>query len=315
MATHFTILHIFLLSITWGGDFAQSIRKELRTTETSQDKYLRLGNPVQRKTVDPSRAVQLSWQPRSITMDIIILSSGDRVFLYRDFLSGEECDYLISWVRRKRSFTGFGNDSINFGISMDEDDEINKIIEERISAWTFLPKENSKSLSVLHFGPEDAKQKYNYFHNESEEQARQPLLATVILYLSNVSKGGHILFPQSENKMWSDCAKTKEIVKPMKGNAILFFSLNLNATPDRTSFHSRCPISEDDMWCATKFIYLKKISSENYDSPQSDINGDCTDEDDNCPSWAAIGECLRNSVFMIGSPDYYGTCRKSCNAC
>ncbi|KAL3649016.1 hypothetical protein CASFOL_005419 [Castilleja foliolosa] len=109
MATHFTILHIFLLSITWGGDFAQSIRKELRTTETSQDKYLRLGNPVQRKIVDPSRAVQLSWQPR--------------VLLYRDFLSGEECDYLISWVRRKRSFTGFGNDSINFGISMDSDGE------------------------------------------------------------------------------------------------------------------------------------------------------------------------------------------------
>ncbi|GFP84809.1 probable prolyl 4-hydroxylase 12, partial [Phtheirospermum japonicum] len=199
-------------------------------------------------------------------------------------------------------------------------DEINKIIEERISAWTFLPKENSKYLSVLHFGPEDAKQKYNYFHNESEEQVDQPLLATVILYLSNVSTGGQILFPQSEsstnllqNKMWSDCAKTNEIVRPMKGNTIVFFNLNLNATPDRTSFHSRCPVPDGDMWCATKFIYLKKISADN-DLPQSD-DGDCTDEDDNCPRWAAIGECQRNSVFMTGSPDYYGTCRKSCNAC
>lgn len=57
---------------------------------------------------------------------------------------------------------------------------------------------NSKSLSVLHFGPEDLKQNYNYFDDKSAEQVGQPLLATVILYLSNVSQGGQILFPRSK---------------------------------------------------------------------------------------------------------------------
>jgi len=64
------------------------------------------------------------------------------------------------------------------------------------------------------------------------------------------------------------------------------------------------------MWYATKKFYLRAIKVF------SDSEGSgCTDEDENCPSWAALGECEKNPVYMIGSPDYFGTCRKSCNAC
>lgn len=112
--------------------------------------------------------------------------------------------------------------------------------------------------------------------------------------------------------MWSNCTKSIDILKPTKGNAIVFFNLHLNATPDKSSSHARCPV-KGEMWCATKTFHLKGISREN-DSLQSD-GVDCTDEDENCPHWASLGECQRNSIFMIGSPDYYGTCRKSCNAC
>lgn len=68
------------------------------------------------------------------------------------------------------------------------------------------------------------------------------------------------------------------------------------------------------MWSAIKHFYAKPISRGKA-SVILDDGGECTDEDDNCPSWASIGECQRNPVFMIGSPDYYGTCRKSCNLC
>ncbi|KAK6117623.1 hypothetical protein DH2020_048638 [Rehmannia glutinosa] len=263
----------------------KSTRKELRTKEMNQDNIIRLGYPMQPKSIDPTQVVQLSWHPR--------------VFLYRDFLSEEECDYLISWVREKKSYNVSDDDSpkietnnipANFGVSMDADDEIAKSIEERISGWTFLPKENSKSMSILHFGPENSKQNYNYFHNESAEQVGLPLLAT--------------------NEMLTDCTKTSNIFRPSKGNAIVFFNLHLNATLDGSSLHARCPVLEGDMWCATKLFYLKDISTE-----RDSDDADCTDEDENCSRWAAIGECQRNSIFMIGSPDYYGTCRKSCNAC
>ncbi|EYU19559.1 hypothetical protein ABFS82_06G108500 [Erythranthe guttata] len=299
MATHLTILGMLLLAITFGISFAQNSRKELRTKETNQDQIIRLGNQVQSKSIDPSRVTQISWQPR--------------VFLYRDFLYEEECDYLISRVNGERSYTVGVDDSTKIDANKDE---IATRIEERISAWTFLPKENSKSLQVLHFGPENPKQNYNYFHNESAEEVGQPLLATVILYLSNVSQGGQIIFPQSKKTMWSDCTKSSNILKPSKGNAVVFFNLHLNATPDTSSVHARCPVLQGDIWFATKFFYLKEITIgvEKEGQSRSD-GGDCTDEDESCSRWAAIGECQRNSVFMIGSPDYYGTCRKSCNAC
>ena len=67
------------------------------------------------------------------------------------------------------------------------------------------------------------------------------------------------------------------------------------------------------MWSAIKYFYAKPISSGEVSAISN--GGECTDEDDSCPAWAAVGECQRNPVFMIGSPDYYGTCRKSCNAC
>lgn len=102
-------------------------------------------------------------------------------------------------------------------------------------------------------------------------------------------------------------------LKPIKGNAVVFFNVHLNASPDKSSSHSRCPILDGEMWCATKFFHLRATGGEK--EPLQLDDTDCTDEDENCPHWAAIGECQRNPVFMVGSPDYYGTCRKSCSVC
>lgn len=77
--------------------------------------------------------------------------------------------------------------------------------------------------------------------------------------------------------------------------------------------HTRCPVLEGEMWAAKKSFYGRAISSGTAKSETG--GGECMDEDENCPRWAAIGECKKNPVFMIGSPDYYGTCRKSCSAC
>ncbi|KAL2542073.1 putative prolyl 4-hydroxylase 12 [Abeliophyllum distichum] len=306
MATHLSVLCLVLLVIAFGGSLAQGSRKELKTKEMNQDIIIQGGRrPMQSRSIDPSQVVQLSWQPR--------------IFLYRGFLSEEECDILISLVRGKKGNVTQGKKvdmkmlSANFKVSLDTEAEIAARIEERISAWTFLPKEYGKPLRVLRFGSEDSKQKYSYFDNNSTQLLGEPLLATVVLYLSHAVQGGQILFPESEKKMWSDCRKSSDTLKPAKGNAIVFFNLHLNATPDKSSSHARCPVEKGEMWCATKTFYLKGTSREN-DFLQSDSVA-CTDEDENCPHWASLGECQRNSIFMIGSTDYYGTCRKSCNAC
>ncbi|XP_031281116.1 probable prolyl 4-hydroxylase 12 [Pistacia vera] len=240
-----------------------------------------------------------------------------RVYLYSGFLSDEECDHLISLALgagEKKLGTGLHSDNVFVNqTQLTTEDNIVARIEERISAWTFLPKENSKPLQVMRYGLEEDKQKLDYFGNKSKLGLSERLMATVILYLSNVTQGGEILFPDSTNKMWSDCTKVSDVQRPIKGNAILFFTLHPNASRDESSSHARCPVLEGQMWCAAKFFQVRDVNKEKV-SIESD-GDECTDEDEDCPHWAAIGECQRNPVFMIGSPDYYGTCRKSCSAC
>lgn len=113
-------------------------------------------------------------------------------------------------------------------------DEVVARIEERISAWTFIPKgdfpclklcflelfvffaihlslcmsyiyfhpttlsENGRPLQVLHFYSEESKQNHDYFGKEFKTLSNEPLMATVVLYLSNTSQGGQIIFPESE---------------------------------------------------------------------------------------------------------------------
>ncbi|XP_058205951.1 probable prolyl 4-hydroxylase 12 isoform X1 [Rhododendron vialii] len=317
MASLLPILLLLAFACCVSSLYAETSRKELRSKYVNQKSIIQLGRPIKYNRINPSQVVQLSWRPR--------------VFLYRGFLSEEECDHLITLAEgKKENSMRNGGDSgkantseltTNSETSLIMIDDVVARIEERISSWTFLPKENSKPSQVLHFGLEDAKEKYDYFGNKSNAALNEPLMATVILYLSNVSQGGQILFPESEqlenshveSRIWSNCRKSSSVLRPTKGNAILFFNTHLNASPDRSSPHARCPVIEGEMWCATKFFHVRAVNREKV--PLRLEDGDCTDEDENCTRWAAAGECQRNPIFMIGSPDYYGTCRKSCNAC
>lgn len=58
--------------------------------------------------------------------------------------------------------------------------------------------ENSHPMNIMHFGPEDNKQAYDFFGNESKLLPTEQIMATVLFYLSNVSQGGQILFPESD---------------------------------------------------------------------------------------------------------------------
>ncbi|XP_023748069.1 probable prolyl 4-hydroxylase 12 [Lactuca sativa] len=324
MATDLSVLLVLVLICCFSRCFTES-RKDLRTKEN----VIQLGRAVPHpNTIDPSQVTELSWRPR--------------VFLYKGFLSYDECDHLISLGNDKKEKSSGNNSSkvvgqtTNLDVSLEIEDEITERIEERVSAWTFLPKGNGKPIHVVHIGDEESssskgKQKYMRSNTNTNTNTGEILQATVVMYLSNVSQGGHIVFPQAEwkvkSKIWwgdgdGDCMKRSEISKPVKGNAILFFSLHPNTSLDPSSSHvARCPIiNKGDMWWATKSFVVKANSNSNSKGKVKDKDKDeddlsCTDEDESCPQWASFGECERNPIYMVGTPDYYGTCRKSCNVC
>ncbi|XP_058073829.1 probable prolyl 4-hydroxylase 7 isoform X2 [Magnolia sinica] len=278
--------------------------------------HLRLKSDLSSYGFDPTRVTQLSWHPRA--------------FLYTGFLSGAECDHLINLARDKLEVSMVAdNDSgksiksevrTSSGMFLQKgQDEIVTAIERRIAAWTFLPPENGESIQILHY---EHGQKYephfDYFHDKANQELGGHRVATVLMYLSNIEMGGETIFPNSEGKgsqlkddTWSDCAKNGYAVKPKKGDALLFFSLHPDAQTDPDSLHGSCPVIEGEKWSATKWIHVRSFDSLG----KRAASGGCVDEDELCPQWAAAGECQKNPLYMVGSPDSDGFCRKSCKVC
>ncbi|XP_024538179.1 probable prolyl 4-hydroxylase 6 isoform X2 [Selaginella moellendorffii] len=261
--------------------------------------------------VDPTKVIQLSWKPRA--------------FLYKGFMSAAECDHVVKMAKDKlqksmvadnesgKSVLSNIRTSSGMFLSKGQDEVINRI-EERIAAWTFLPKENGEAIQVLRyeFG-EKYEPHYDYFHDKYNQALGGHRIATVLMYLSDVVKGGETVFPSSEedttvkDDSWSDCAKKGIAVKPRKGDALLFYSLHPDATPDESSLHGGCPVIEGEKWSATKWIHVLPFGKPKKEG--------CADENEKCGEWAAYGECDKNPSYMVGTQEWPGACRKSCKVC
>lgn len=265
--------------------------------------------------VDPSKVKQVSWRPRA--------------FVYEGFLTDEECDHLVSLAKTelKRSAVADNNSgkstlsevrtSSGAFISKAKDPIVDRI-EEKLALWTFLPKENGEDIQVLryeHGQKYDAH--YDYFHDKVNIARGGHRMATVLMYLSDVAKGGETVFPNAEvahrhkspaaDEDLSDCAKKGIAVKPQKGDALLFFSLYPNAVPDPASLHGGCPVIEGEKFSATKWIHV--------DSFDKILDDGCTDQNESCERWAALDECSKNPEYMVGTPELPGYCRRSCKVC
>ncbi|KAH9710773.1 putative prolyl 4-hydroxylase 10 [Citrus sinensis] len=217
---------------------------------------------------DEGRAEQwvevISWEPRA--------------FVYHNFLSKEECEYLINLATphmRKStvvdSDTGKSKDSrvrTSSGTFLARGrDKIIRDIEKRIADFTFLPLENGEGLQVLHY---EAGQKYephfDYFMDEFNTKNGGQRMATVLMYLSDVEEGGETVFPNAQGNIsavpwWnelSECGKTGLSIKPKMGDALLFWSMKPDASLDPSSLHGGCPVIKGNKWSSTKWIRVNE---------------------------------------------------------
>ncbi|KAK2408763.1 putative prolyl 4-hydroxylase [Trifolium repens] len=202
----------------------------------------------------------ISWEPRAI--------------LYHNFLTKEECEHLINISKptmQKSSVidnkTGKSVDSsvrTSSGTFLRRGhDQIVTNIEKRISDVTFIPVENGEAFNVLHYEvgqmyvphPDYFMDKFNTIHGGQR-------IATMLMYLSNVEEGGETVFPAAKGNIssvpwWnelSDCAKKGLSIKPKMGDALLFWSMKPDGTPDPSSLHGACPVIKGDKWSCTKWM-------------------------------------------------------------
>ncbi|XP_044485494.1 probable prolyl 4-hydroxylase 4 [Mangifera indica] len=267
--------------------------------------------------VSPSKVTLISWKPRA--------------FVYEGFLTDLECDHLISLAKSelKRSAVA---DNLSGESKLSEvrtssgmfipkgKDAIIAGIEDKISTWSFLPKENGEGIQVLRYEPgQKYDPHYDYFADTVNIARGGHRIVTVLMYLTDVAKGGETVFPNAEepphhrapatDEDLSECAKRGIAVKPRKGDALLFFSLHPTAIPDTNSLHGGCPVIEGEKWSATKWIHVN--SFDKIVEPA----GNCTDLNVSCERWAALGECTNNAEYMMGTTEFLGYCRRSCKVC
>ncbi|GMI86923.1 hypothetical protein like AT3G28480 [Hibiscus trionum] len=269
---------------------------------------------------DPTHVTQLSWHPRA--------------FIYKGFLTSEECDHLITLAKDKLEKSMVADNQSGKSVPSEvrtssgmflnkAQDQVVADIETRIAAWTFLPIENGEAIQILHY---EHGQKYephfDFFHDKANQELGGHRIATVLMYLSDVESGGETVFPNAKGRLsqikdesWSECAKNVFAVKPRKGDALLFFSLHPDATTDTDSLHGSCPVIKGEKWSATKWIHVRAFDKSKKHSNGQSAVGDCVDENENCSVWAKTGECEKNPSYMVGTNASPGYCRKSCNVC
>ncbi|CAM8938365.1 unnamed protein product [Rhodiola kirilowii] len=205
-----------------------------------------------------------------------VLSWEPRAFLYHNFLSKEECEYLINLAKPHMakstvvdSTTGKSTDSrvrTSTGMFLKRGrDRIIREIEQRIADFTFIPVEHGEGLQVLHY---EVGQKYephyDYFVDEFNTKNGGQRIATVLMYLSDVEDGGETVFPGAKGNIsavpWWDelstCGKKGLSVKPKMGDALLFWSMRPDATLDPSSLHGGCPVIRGNKWSSTKWMHV-----------------------------------------------------------
>ncbi|KAI0500017.1 hypothetical protein KFK09_018225 [Dendrobium nobile] len=208
-----------------------------------------------------------------------VISWEPRAFIYHNFLSKEECKYLIELAKPHMekssvvdSTTGHSKDSrvrTSSGTFLTRGrDKMIRSIEKRLSDFTFLPVENGEGLQVLHY---EVGQKYDshydYFLDEFNTKNGGQRIATVLMYLSDVEEGGETVFPSakvnSSSLPWynelSECGKSGLSVKPKMGDALLFWSMKPDATLDPFSLHGGCPVIIGNKWSSTKWFRVDEF--------------------------------------------------------
>ncbi|KAK9062046.1 hypothetical protein SSX86_019230 [Deinandra increscens subsp. villosa] len=193
--------------------------------------------------------------------------------------SEEECEHLIKAAKPHMvkstvvdSVTGKSKDSrvrTSSGTFLKRgQDETVQAIEKRISEFTFLPVENGEGLQILHYEiGQKYESHYDYFLDEYNTRNGGQRMATVLMYLSDVEEGGETVFPSAKGNIsavpwWdelSECGKKGLSVKPKMGDALLFWNMRPDATPDPSSMHGGCPVIKGNKWSSTKWIRVNEF--------------------------------------------------------
>ena len=216
-------------------------------------------NPISH--ISPSNTINLLGK----SINIRSRFTNPDIVLIDNFLSNEECDFLISESRKKLLpsaviDTKSGSATVHAArisqgmfFKLGEFDLL-RLIEERISNLVNMEYTHGEGMQVLHYeGGGEYKPHYDYFPPNDPGAASFLLSAgqrvcTIIMYLNNTELGGETIFP-----------KMNFSVMPKKGSALYFSYFNQLEQLDSMTLHGSLPVVKGEKWIATKWMRQKKL--------------------------------------------------------
>lgn len=204
-----------------------------------------------------------------------VVNWSPRIIVLHNFLSMEECDYLRAIARPRLQVstvvdtkTGKGiksNVRTSSGMFLSPEERkypMIQAIEKRISVYAQVPVENGELIQVLRYEKDQFyRPHHDYFADEFNVKHGGQRIATMLMYLSDNVKGGETYFPLASSDECSCGGKTVTglSVKPIKGDAVLFWSMGLDGQSDPKSVHGGCEVLSGEKWSATKWMRQRSI--------------------------------------------------------
>lgn len=201
-----------------------------------------------------------------------VLNAGDRespklfsceqpvVALVADVLTHDECDRLIEIGRARVQRSSVVDPDSGNEITIQErksegafvnasTDLLVDTIDRRLAELFRHPVENGEDLHILRYDiGGEYRPHYDYFPEEQagsrhHMQRGGQRIATVILYLNEVERGGDTTFPE-----------IGLAIHPRRGCALYFEYVNELGQSDPKTLHAGTPVEEGEKWIATKWI-------------------------------------------------------------
>ncbi|KAJ4968440.1 hypothetical protein NE237_015141 [Protea cynaroides] len=202
-----------------------------------------------------------------------VLSWSPRIIVFHNFLSLEECDYLKAIARPRLQTSTVVDTKTGKGIKSDVRTSsgmflspgerkypIIQAIERRIAVYSQIPEENGELIQVLRYEKSQFYRAHrDYFSDTFNLNRGGQRVATMLMYLTDNVEGGETYFPMAGSGECNCGARTIKglCVKPIKGDAVLFWSMGLDGESDMKSLHGGCEVLSGEKWSATKWMRQK----------------------------------------------------------
>jgi prolyl 4-hydroxylase len=198
-------------------------------------------------------------------VQILATYAQPRIVLLGNVLSPDECDALMRYgeQRLQRSpMIAAADGALQTDVQRTSDSamlkrgetELIARLEARLAYIADWPVERGEPLQVVRYQPgNEYRPHYDWFDPQLPGPRRHlehggQRLATLLLYLNEVTQGGGTAFPLLGLE-----------IRPQKGSAIFFVNTEANGQPDRQTLHAGMPVVQGVKFVANKWLRAEAV--------------------------------------------------------